>query len=754
MKKQIISWGMMLAAAFTLTNCAKEIDAPVQELESVGYPFEIVASTVDTKTINDGMSTKWAAGDKLNVFHAVGETTEYVNNGAFEVADLEEGRFTGTLKEQLNPEEEYDWYVLYPYNVKVTTPGAKTEGYTYIGYSTGLNQTGYNSMASLKESVCPLYGTAKYAGVRPEITMNHLSSIIAINVTNQKEEPLTITTASFTAPEDIVGSYFIDITGESVVYTPSDAKYVKNTAVVNVTSGATALAQGGSAILYAAIKPFTAAAGQKLTLSVNGYSKEIELSKEVTFTAGKIKTLNFGYDKVEEPVEPEPDGVKTATISFANTNQRTSLSTSKQVWENEGVTFTNDKATSTTSVADYSNPVRLYKSSTITISAPGNITKVEFNSSTGDYLTNLKNSLTGFSTNGNSVVMELDGSSNSVTYTLSGGQVRLNSLTVTYVVADPTAPSITAGNVVGISARGVESAELTYEIDNLEYSDLTVTCDGTIVTSASKDEDGVINYVVSANSTTSARDGSITISNGTVTKEVKVSQLAPVFTVSRNAVELGATADSQTTVTVTSDFDWELSVEGTGYTATPVSYTWADGGKATVTIKATADRTEEGVADLGTITIVNSVTNQKLTIDVTQQTSYVAQGTVTVEMDIFANKGTLSGKSISWTKDGFTVTNNQASSTTAIRSSDTNHYRVYAKSVLNFTAANDKTFKTIVVNCESGYADDLKNSTYPSGVTASYSGNVVTITATNPVSEISITIGTQTRINKVTTTLN
>ena len=175
--KKIISWGMMLAAAFTLTNCAKEIDAPVQESESNGYPFEIIASTVDTKTVNDGMSTKWADGDKINVFHALGESTDYVDNGAFTVTDVEEGRFTGTLKEQLDPEEEYDWYVLYPYSSYIKTPGAKTDGYTYIGYSTGLNQSGYNSMASLKGSVCPLYGIAKYAGVRPEITMNHLSSI-------------------------------------------------------------------------------------------------------------------------------------------------------------------------------------------------------------------------------------------------------------------------------------------------------------------------------------------------------------------------------------------------------------------------------------------------------------------------------------------------------------------------------------------------------------------------------------------------
>ena len=299
--KKIISWGMMLAAAFTLTNCAKEIDAPVQEPESVGYPFEIIASTVDTKTVNDGMSTKWAADDMINVFHALGESTKYVDNGAFTITDVEGGRFTGTLKEQLDVEEEYDWYVLYPYSSYIKTPGAKTDGYTFIGYSSGLNQSGYDSMASLKGSVCPLYGVLKYGGVKPVIEMQHLSSIVAIKVTNDTDQALTITTASFTATEDIVGSYFIDITKTPVEYT---AKTANATATVNVSDG-TALAKGESATLYAAIKPFTAAAGQKLTLSVNGYSKEIELTKDVTFTAGKIKTLNFSYDKV---ATSEPDG--------------------------------------------------------------------------------------------------------------------------------------------------------------------------------------------------------------------------------------------------------------------------------------------------------------------------------------------------------------------------------------------------------------------------------------------------------------
>ena len=297
MKKQIISWGMMLAAAFTLTNCAQEIENPNEQPETAGYPFEVVASTVDTKTVNDGMSTKWVEGDQINLFHAVTDGTEYKNNGAFTVKDVEEGTFNGNLCETLDPEEEYDWYAIYPYNERVETPAAQTEGYTYIGYSTGLNQTGYDSMASLKGSVCPLYGVLKAcsAGSTPEFEMNHLSSVVAITVTNNTEEPLTITTASLTAEEDLVGSYYIDITKTPVEYTPSSANYVKKTATVNVSDG-TPLAQGESAVLYLAIKPFTAATGEKLVLSVNGYSKELTMPKDVTFSAGKIKTLNFSYD--------------------------------------------------------------------------------------------------------------------------------------------------------------------------------------------------------------------------------------------------------------------------------------------------------------------------------------------------------------------------------------------------------------------------------------------------------------------------
>ena len=92
--KKIISWGMMLAAAFTLTNCAKEITNPDQQPETAGYPFEISASVVD-----DGMSTKWAEGDQINVFHALGDDKEYEIKEVYKNSDDKDKlKFKGKFK--------------------------------------------------------------------------------------------------------------------------------------------------------------------------------------------------------------------------------------------------------------------------------------------------------------------------------------------------------------------------------------------------------------------------------------------------------------------------------------------------------------------------------------------------------------------------------------------------------------------------------------------------------------------------------
>lgn len=385
MKKIFYSMGVMLAAALTLDSCTEEFNRPV-DAPATDNAFEIIASAVETRTVNDGMSTEWEAKDSINLFHAVAGTVDYVNDGKYTIAeaDLETGRFTGTLNGSLTA-ETYDWYAFFPYKSFIESP-ANDKGYVYVGHGKGLNQKGYGNMGALARTVCPLYGVAKAvpAGQQPAIEMQHLTSVLAINVTNVTDSPLIVTTASFTAPEDIVGTYYIDFS-DVPEYTPSGEDYVYETAKVNVSDG-TELGNGESAVLYLAVKPFTAAAGSKLYLSVNGYEKELELKKDVTFHAGKIKTLTFSYDKVAT--------AGTATFDFTANEWGLPVSTSA---EGDGETgnitapVVSGDVTMTVENGDASNETRLwqgsdyidlraYKGSSLSFSVPSGyvITKMTF----------------------------------------------------------------------------------------------------------------------------------------------------------------------------------------------------------------------------------------------------------------------------------------------------------------------------------------------------------------------------------------
>lgn len=749
MKKIMKLFVIVAAAAMTLASCQKnEIENPTpQEVE---YTFLLGSENdVDTKATIGKNSIEWESSDRLGTFTTSSTPTE---NGYSYITPGTPGTpatFSVYAKDGLAKGDMLFFY--YPYSNNAGTDE------TSVTLSIPTSQDGDDDMpmASLPFEVVEASSSnnTAYAG---QINFVNLAAIAEFNVfsSNADYQSEKVQSVTFTSDKALAGNFSFDLT--SVDYSDKSTLVIEGYTEKSVAASITPSTVGSSSAAATKVNMVVAPGTYTGTVVVNTdkASYTFNVSKAKVFVRSAVLPLAVDLakgERVENVVEPEPEGVKTATISFASTAQRTSYSTSEQIWENEGVVFTNSKGSSTTNVGNYSNPARFYKSSNISVTAPGNITKLEFDCKGigSDYVTPLS-SLTGASKTGDIITISLDGTSSTIEYKGLSAQARANSLTVTYVIADPSAPSITAGNVTGISARGVEAAVLTYEIANLEHSDLTVTCDETIVTYVSKDENGVINYTVSTNSTTSAREGFIRISYGDLVEEVKVSQLAPVFTVSTDAVELGATKDSNTTVTVTSDFDWTLSYEGIGYTVTPTSYKWAQGGEQTITIQATADRTEEGVADLGTITLVNSTTGQEKTIDVTQATSYVSQDAVTVTMNIFANKGTMGTKSISWTQEGFTVTNNQASSSNAIRTSDSDHFRLYAKSELIFTSSS-KTFEKVVVTCTgSSYVSALQESAKKAGLTATVSGNDVTISTSSPTTAMpTITMSAQSRIKKV-----
>ena len=95
---------------------------------------------------------------------------------------------------------------------------------------------------------------------------------------------------------------------------------------------------------------------------------------------------------------------------------------------------------------------------------------------------------------------------------------------------------------------------------------------------------------------------------------------------------------------------------------------------------------------------------------------------------IAANQGTLNDKTITWNSDNFVFTGKQANSTSAIRTSDTDHYRVYAGSSFSITGNNgQKITKVVITVTESKYAEVLVNSISSNGITATVNGTTVTL---------------------------
>lgn len=309
MRKSFVYAAGLMCLALSITDCQKEL---VDQTTPASEPnFELFAQPVTTKTANNGLDTKWVANDAINVFHAEAGSTAYDSDGRFTVKDIETGRFDGTVSTSLSADKSYDWYAFYPYSSYNKTPAGiskDTFGYTTIG-GTSQTQTGNGSRAHLAGESCPLYGIASNVASDkvPSISMNHLTSVIKVSVTNNSGEDLTVSSVSFTGTEDIVGTYFINFAASPVAYKSSGKAYVSSTASLTVSNGE-ALANGSSADFYIALKPFTAKTGSTLKLAVNGYEKTLTLKNDITFTAGHIKPLNFNYDT----------SLKTATFNFAD----------------------------------------------------------------------------------------------------------------------------------------------------------------------------------------------------------------------------------------------------------------------------------------------------------------------------------------------------------------------------------------------------------------------------------------------------
>ena len=153
------------------------------------------------------------------------------------------------------------------------------------------------------------------------------------------------------------------------------------------------------------------------------------------YTDNKVAATGHSYSNDKCTVcGAEKESSSVVTISFADTANRTEFSTSKQVWQQNGITVTNNKSASTVNVADYVNPARFYANSEVIIEYPG-IVKLEINcvgleaKYVNGWVAGAPANAT-FTSNGNIITLEFATPVDSITYTQLSAQSRANSITV------------------------------------------------------------------------------------------------------------------------------------------------------------------------------------------------------------------------------------------------------------------------------------------------------------------------------------
>lgn len=332
MKNKLIH---IILIGLVLGSC-EQLDSPKMEEVNDSGNFTVYLSQPQTKTANDGMSTKWVEGDVINVFHAVDGTENYVNDNSFTCDNVAANKFSGTLAEELNSDSNYDWYAFYP-SINTANGDSPVKFSKYIGrtsmssFAGKVTQTGNNSMAHLAvgKDGFPIVGFVNNvpASEFPTIPMKNVASVICVNVTNTLSEPIVINSVDLVAPKPIIGNFSIELTGNDIVASGAGQELIR----LEVAEGSQ-IAGGESAKFYIGVAPFTVTSGEEMLLYVNAAIGERTVSQriakvfdgETPFKSGFIKTFNVSYAQTDVvPVKVNKSDFQTLNLGQTSTAFKT-----------------------------------------------------------------------------------------------------------------------------------------------------------------------------------------------------------------------------------------------------------------------------------------------------------------------------------------------------------------------------------------------------------------------------------------------
>ena len=306
MRQFIIRFVTLLAFIAALLSCSNEYAPLVPEQENSEFTLYLLhTGTVNdgTRTVNDGYSTKWVIGDKVNVFHAETGTDNFKNDGAFTYTA--EDCFTGSLKTDLKEGKSYDWYVSYPYNPAMDSPKNMR-----VNIPSVQTQQADDDMSHLSKDLCPLAG--KVLGVpaeqNPSVMMNHLVTVMKIKVTNYEAEPCELKTVSFNHHTKknistvLTGAYYLDMTGNTMelIRAEDDKASLSEGDVTRpyiVLQRPKVLNLNESATVYIVCRPFTIENATLLSVGMNNTSGGVSQAmygKSPVCKAGTINGIKQG----------------------------------------------------------------------------------------------------------------------------------------------------------------------------------------------------------------------------------------------------------------------------------------------------------------------------------------------------------------------------------------------------------------------------------------------------------------------------
>lgn len=152
------------------------------------------------------------------------------------------------------------------------------------------------------------------------------------------------------------------------------------------------------------------------TFTVTGYVGWYNIAQIIPFAEG------FAAEVVPSKL--------AATISFADKANRVSQTAEQQVWSQNGITVTNDKASSKSSVADYANPARFYQNSSLKFEYTSEIVKLVITTKDKNFSASQVVEGARITVNGTTTTIELTTPATSITIAALAAQVRIVSIDV------------------------------------------------------------------------------------------------------------------------------------------------------------------------------------------------------------------------------------------------------------------------------------------------------------------------------------